>query len=154
MSDEISILTHVSEENPTTARLSASTESGFSAVTRQPHAIPIQASSSFTSLRHVAQATALISTLWRTARDTRKPWLLFILTRLQPDFANAKVVLGSITLTASFSGLIATCSLSERYRHSGIVNGCSDFNLKFGNSNRSYILRSLTRTDGLNGKRA
>ncbi|MBO8136468.1 hypothetical protein [Dickeya fangzhongdai] len=154
MSDEISILTHISEENPTTASPSAVTETGFSDVSRQPHAIPVRAPFSFTGLRNAAYAAAPISVAWRATRHTRKQRFRFTRTALQHDFANAKTAFITATTAALFSSLIAACALSVRYGGSTVVNGGNDFNIEFGNSNFGYILRLLPKTGGSDGNRA
>ncbi|WP_131331228.1 hypothetical protein [Dickeya fangzhongdai] len=154
MSDEISILTHISEENPTTASPSAVTETGFSAVSLWPHAIPVRASFSFTGLRNAAYAAAPTSVTLRAARHTRKQRFRFARTVLQHDFANAKTACVTATMTALFSSLIAACALSARCARSTVVNGGNDFNTEFGNSNFGYILCPLPKIGGRDGKRA
>ncbi|WP_152495260.1 hypothetical protein [Dickeya sp. NCPPB 3274] len=154
MSDEISILTHISEENPTTASPSAVTETGFLTISRQPHAMPVRALFSFTGLRNAAYAAAPASVALRAARHTRTRRFRFAHTALPHHFANAKTSFVTVTMTALFSSLIAACALSARYGHPTVVNGGNDFNTRFGNSNFGYILRLLPKTGGRDGKRA
>ncbi|WOA51357.1 hypothetical protein [Dickeya solani] len=154
MSDEISILSRISEENPTSTSPSVETETGFSAVNRRPHAIPDQASVSFTGLRNTVYAAAPVSEVRRAACYIRKQHVRLACITPQRDFANAKTVFATVTTTARFSHLTAVYTLPERHSRSTVVNGDNDFNAKFGKSNSGYILLGFPQAADHDGKRA
>ncbi|MBT1428384.1 hypothetical protein [Dickeya dianthicola] len=154
MSDEISILTHISEENPTAASPSSVTETGFVADSQRPHAISDRASVAFTGWHNAAHAAAPASVTWRAARHTSKPRRRFSHTALQHDFANAKTAFTTVTTTALFFCFIAACALLSWHGFSAFVNGGNDFNAEFGKSNSGYILRWFPKADGHDDKRA
>ncbi|MEI7189193.1 hypothetical protein [Dickeya dianthicola] len=130
MSDEISILTHISEENPTAASPYSVTETGFVADSQRPHAISDRASVAFIGWHNSAHAA------------------------LQHDFANAKTAFTTVTTTALFFCFIAACALLSWHGFSAFVNGGNDFNAEFGKSNSGYILRWFPKADDHDDKRA
>ncbi|ADM98757.1 hypothetical protein Dda3937_04604 [Dickeya dadantii 3937] len=154
MSDEISILTHISEENPTAASSSAVAEISFLAVNQRFHAIPDRALTSFTGLRSAVYNAASVPMTRRASCRTSTSWIQSAHIVPQRNFANAKTAFITVTTTAVFSSLITARAPSAQYSRSTVVNGGNDFNTKFGNSNSADISRRLPEADGRDGKRA
>ncbi|MCL6406649.1 hypothetical protein EXT70_13350 [Dickeya dadantii] len=154
MSDEISILTHISEENPTAASSSAVAEISFLAVNQRFHTIPDRALTSFTGLRSAVYNAASVPMTRRASCRTSMSWIQSAHIAPQRNFANAKTAFITVTTTAVFSSLITARAPSAQYSRSTVVNGGNDFNTKFGNSNSADISRRLPEADGRDGKRA
>ncbi|WP_263062951.1 hypothetical protein [Dickeya dadantii] len=154
MSDEISILTHISEENPTAASPSAVAEISFSTVNQRSYATPDRASVSFTGLRGAVYTAASVPVTRRAPRRTSTSQLRFDHFASQRDFANAKTAFITVTTTAVFPSLITARAPSTQYSRSTVVNGDNDFNTEFGNSNSADISRRLPEADDHDGKRA
>ncbi|QWT41037.1 hypothetical protein [Dickeya dadantii] len=154
MSDEISILTHISEENPTAASPSAVAEISFSAVNQRFYATPDRALISFTGLRSAVYNAASVLMTRRASRRPSTSRIRFTHIAPQRNFANAKTVFITITMIALFSSLITARAPSVQHSRSTSVNGGNDFNAGFGNSNSADISRRLPEADGRDGKQA
>ncbi|MGM3190154.1 hypothetical protein ACS25B_04270 [Dickeya dadantii subsp. dieffenbachiae] len=154
MSDEISILTHISEENPTAASPSAVAEISFSAVNQRFHVIPDRALTSFTGLRSAVYNAASVPMTRRAPCCTSTSWIRFAHIAPQRNFANAKTAFITVTTTALFYCFTTARAPSAQYSRSTVVNDGNDFNAGFGNSNSADISRRLPEADGRDGKRA
>lgn len=154
MSDEISILTHISEENPTAASSSAVAEISFLAVNQRFHAIPDRALTSFTGLRSAVYNAASVPMTRRASCRTSTLWIQSAHIAPQRNFANAKMAFITVTTIALFYCSTTARAPSGQYSRSTVVNGDNDFNTKFGNSNSADISRRLPEADGRDGKRA
>ncbi|MEI7377236.1 hypothetical protein QUF31_13170 [Dickeya chrysanthemi] len=135
MSDEISILLLISEENPTSASATTAKAQCFAADNRLPYPVSNQATMSDANTNEARRTAAAAPATWRIARDTGRLLRLIIDNVAHYYFANAKTLFTLLQTTASFSGAGAAYALLNQDHHLTDVNGNNAFNKKFVNSN-------------------
>ncbi|MEI7066020.1 hypothetical protein [Dickeya chrysanthemi] len=154
MSDEISILLLISEENPTSASATTAKAQCFVTDNLLPYPVSNQATMSDANANEARRTAAAAAVTWRIARDTGRLLRLIIDNSAHYCFANAKTLFTLLQTTASFSGTGAAYALPNQDHHLTAVNGNNAFNKKFVNSNSSHHPYRLAPSVTPNGKRA
>ncbi|QDX29892.1 hypothetical protein [Dickeya poaceiphila] len=151
MSDEISILSLISEDNPTSSSGFISTETNFSIDNRIPHSIPVQVRATFTCLHNAMRAVAPVPVMWRIPHHTGQQHPAISSTIAPPYFANAKTAFTPFWTATLFLVALAIHTLSDWDCRLIPVNGSNDFKIKFEKSNevnRKILTPNTNRHDG------
>ncbi|WP_459609216.1 hypothetical protein [Dickeya oryzae] len=139
MSNEISILSLISEENPTSVSAFCVIATPAAIDYRIPHFMPAQVTATFTCLHNTMQTVSAMADLWRYPPATGNTDYTAIALPSSCYFANAKTPFTPDGKSDAFS-LVATLQLPPNGQcHLNAVNDTNDFTIKFGNSNSTKV---------------
>ncbi|MCO7254423.1 hypothetical protein KSI86_09665 [Dickeya oryzae] len=139
MSNEISILSLISEENPTSVSAFCVIATPAAIDYRIPHFMPAQVTATFTCLHNTMQTVSAMADLWRYPPATGNTGCTAIDLPSSCYFANAKTPFTRDGKSDAFS-LVATLQLLPNGQyHLNAVNDTNDFTMKFGNSNSTKV---------------
>ncbi|WP_459582111.1 hypothetical protein [Dickeya oryzae] len=139
MSNEISILSLISEENPTSVSAFCVIATPAAIDYRIPHFMPAQVTATFTCLHNAMQTVSAMADLWHYPPAIGNTDCTAIALPSSCYFANAKNLFTPDGKSDAFS-LVATLQLPPNWQcHLNTVNGTNDFTTKFGNSNSTKV---------------
>ncbi|MBP2836162.1 MULTISPECIES: hypothetical protein [Dickeya] len=139
MSDEISILSLISEENPTSVSAFCVIATPVAIDYRMPHFMPAPVTATFTCLHNAMQTVSAMADLWHYPPAIGNTYRAAINLPSSSDFANAKTPFTPDWKPDAFSLVTTLQPLPNWHCHLTVVNGTNDFTTKFGNSNSTKV---------------